>query len=164
MLEELKAETGAVFLVELLRQKGIVTDAVAKQVYAYAMVWACGHISEGMYAIAGGQKTRKAYSQLAAIQLGYFIEHGAITFDPAAPAANGKDAGSLVIHFDKMAATADGLMGIVGGIKARGDVKGAEELIRKYVDADTIVPHKLISERFLRFPKASFVYAVKTSK
>ena len=33
------------------------------------------------------------------------------------------------------------------------------KLVAKYVDG-TIVPHPAIAERFLRVPKASFVYAV----
>jgi hypothetical protein len=32
-------------------------------------------------------------------------------------------------------------------------------LIKKFVDG-TIVPHATIKERYLRFPKASFVYSV----
>jgi hypothetical protein len=52
------------------------------------------------------------------------------------------------------------MMKTVAGIKARGDVKGAQELFAKYVDSSTVVPHAIIAERFLRFPKASFVYAV----
>ena len=52
------------------------------------------------------------------------------------------------------------MMKVVAGIKARGDKKAAEALAKKYVDG-TRVPHKIISERFLRFPKASFVYSVR---
>jgi len=50
-------------------------------------------------------------------------------------------------------------MKIVGRIKAAGDRKEAEALAKKYVDGDR-VPHKTITERMLRYPKASFVYAV----
>jgi hypothetical protein len=46
-----------------------------------------------------------------------------------------------------------------GSIKATGDRAAAEELKAKYVDSD-FLPVELISERILRHPKASFVYAL----
>jgi hypothetical protein len=52
------------------------------------------------------------------------------------------------------------MMKRVAGIKARGDRKAAELLLKKYVDGSKVVPHALIRERFLRHPKASFVYSV----
>ncbi len=159
MLEELKAQTGALYFVEFVRGKKLVTDEFALQVYADDLVWACGHVSQGMY--KDGGKKRDAYNQLAAIQIGFLIDHGALSYDKAAKAANGKDVGALVIHPDKFVAAADELMKVVAGIKSRGDVKAADALIKKYVDSDAVVPHKLITERFLRYPKPSFVYAVK---
>lgn len=157
MMEELKAQTGALFLFEFLRGKGIISDDLAAQSYADAIVWAFGHISQGMYTGAG---ERKAYSNLAAIQIGFLLEKGALTWDPKAPAANGKDAGAFTINVTRLAPAADEMMKLVAGIKARGDKKAAEALIAKYVDSSKIVPHEVIRERFLRFPKASFVYEV----
>jgi hypothetical protein len=161
MLEELKAQTGALDLVEFVRGKKLLpNDAFATQVYTDAIVWACGHISEGMHD-GGESKKLKPYPALAAIQVGWLIDHGALAWDAKAKAANGKDTGAFVIHADKVAGAAAELMKVVAGIKARGDVKGAEELIAKYVDSDKVVPHGAIAERFLREPKASFVYSVK---
>jgi len=157
VLEELKAQTGALFLLEFLRAKGIVSDDLARAAYADSIVWALGHISQGMYT---GTKTRKTYGNVAAIQIGFLIDHGALAWDPHATAANGRDQGALVIHPDKLVAACDEMMKTVAGIKARGDVKAATELFAKYVDASTVVPHAVIAERFLRFPKASFVYSV----
>jgi hypothetical protein len=157
VLEELKAQTGALYLLEFLRSKGVVPDDLARAAYADAIVWAFGHISQGMYT---GTKTRKTYGNVAAIQIGYLIDHGALTWDPQAQAANGRDQGALVIHPDKLVAACDDMMKTVAGIKARGDVKGAQELFAKYVDSSAVVPHAIIAERFLRFPKASFVYSV----
>jgi hypothetical protein len=157
VLEELKAQTGALFLLEFLRAKGIVPDDLARAAYADSIVWAFGHISQGMYT---GQKTRKTYGNVAAIQIGFLIDHGALSWDPHATAANGKDQGALVIHPDKLVAACDAMMTTVAGIKARGDVKAATELFAKYVDSSAVVPHAIIAERFLRFPKASFVYSV----
>jgi hypothetical protein len=157
MLEELKAQTGALFLLDMLRTKKLVSDELAVQSFTDDIVWAFGHISQGMYT---GTGARKAYGNLAAIQIGLLVDKGALTWDPKATAANGKDKGAFHLHPDKLVAVADDMMKLVGGIKARGDVKAVNELIKKYVDAETVVPHKVISERLLRFPKASFVYAV----
>jgi hypothetical protein len=157
MMEELKANTGAYYYVEMLRQKGIIDDAAAKRAYLDNIVWSFGHISRGMYT-AGGE--RKAYSQLAAIQIGFLMDEGAITFDPKAMAANGKDVGALTVHFEKLVAASDKMMKVVGSLKATNDRKGAEALAKKYVDGG-VVPQKLITERWLRNPKSSFVYSVK---
>ena len=157
MLEELKAQTGGLFLVELLRKRGLVTDELAQQTYTDGIVWAFGHISQGMY---DGNHKAKPYGNLAAIQIGFLVEHGALTWDPAAKAANGTDTGAFVLHRDKLVGAVDALMKLTAGIKARGDVATAKQLIATYVDSDKVVPHKVISERFQRFAKASFVYQV----
>jgi len=107
-----------------------------------------------------GTKSRKAYGNLAAIQIGFLIEKGALTWSDTATAANGRDKGAFTIHADKLLPAIDELMTLVAGIKSRGDTKAAAELFAKYVDTDKVVPHGKIAERFLRFPKASFVYAV----
>ncbi len=156
VMEELKAQTGALFLLELLRAKKLVSGELAAQSHADAIVWALGQISQGMYTASREPKT---YGQVAAIQIGFLLEQGALTWDPRAPAANGKDAGALAIHGGKLAPAADRLMKLVGGIKARGDQAAARALVAKYV-AGTIVPHAAITERFLRVPRPSFVYAV----
>ncbi len=159
VFEELKAQTGALFLIEFLRSKGLITDVQAKQTYTDSIVWAFGHISQGMYAGTGKAKTRKAYSNLAAIQIGFLIDKGALTFGKTSKAQNGTDVGAFTIHHDKLVAATNDMMTLVGGIKARGDGKAATALAAKYVDGN-VVPHRLITERFLRFPKANFVYAV----
>lgn len=157
-LEELKAQTGALFLVDFVKTKlHALDDAQAKAVYADGVVWAFGHISQGMYT---GTHARKAYGNLAAIQVGFLIDHGALTWDPNAMAANGKDKGAFHLDAAKFVTAADEMMTVMAGIKSRGDLKVANELFAKYVDSDKIVPHGVIAERFLRTPKASFVYAV----
>jgi hypothetical protein len=51
------------------------------------------------------------------------------------------------------------MMKTVGSLKASGDRAGAEALAKKYVDGN-VVPHKTITERWLRNPRATFVYAL----
>jgi hypothetical protein len=154
--EELKAQTGALFLVELLRSKGVIDDAMATATYVDSIAWTFSHVASGMYTATG---ERKAYSHVSAIQLGFLIDQGALSWDAEATAANGKDKGVLVVHPDKLVAAVNAMMKTVGGIKARGDKKGAEALIAKYVDG-TVVPHAQITERMGRYPKVGFVYAV----
>ncbi|MEO6573680.1 MAG: hypothetical protein ABIP89_07575, partial [Polyangiaceae bacterium] len=129
---------------------------LAKQTYVDSIAWGFGHISRGMYTEAG---ERKAYSQLAAIQMGFLMDEGALTFDPNAVAANGTDKGAFSVNFDKIVPAVDKLMKRVGTIKAKTDKADAEALAKKYVDGD-LVPQKVITERVLRFPKPSFVYAM----
>lgn len=157
VLEELKAQTGALFLLELLRGKGIISDELATQTYTDSIVWALGHVSQGMYTATGDRKT---YSNVAAIQIGFLLDKGALSWDGAAMAGNRKDQAALVIHADKLVPAVAEMMKVVAGIKARGDRKAAEALAKRYVDG-TVVPHAIIQERFLRFPKASFVYSVR---
>lgn len=155
-LEELKAQTGALFLVEFLRAKKLISDELAAQTYLDSIVWAFGHISQGMY---DSDRRPKNYSQLAAIQIGFLIDKGVLVWNPKGKAANGKDTGAFTVKLDKIVPVVDQMMRLTGGIKARGDVAAAKQLVAKYVDSSKVVPHAAITERFLRFPKASFVYA-----
>jgi hypothetical protein len=156
MLEELKAQTGALYYVEYLRKKGLVSDELARQTYVDSLVWAFGHVSKGMY---DADRVGKPYGQLAAIQLGFLIDEGAILVDATMHPANGRDKGTLVVAFDKLPDAIEKMMKVVGTIKAKGDKAGAEALVKKYVDAQVPLQN-MITERELRFPKASFVYAV----
>ncbi len=154
--EELKAQTAALWFIEKLLKDGLITEKDAREDYVDAITWAFGHISRGMF---DGSGRPKHYSQLAAIQVGFLMDEGALTFDPKAKAANGTDKGAFTIHFDKMPAAAAKLMKTVAGIKARGDRAAMEDLVKRYVTGKK-VPQALITERLLRYPKASFVYSV----
>lgn len=156
MLEELKAQTGALYFLDLLVKKGVITEELRRQSYLDSVVWAFGHVAQGMRNEDG---TRKPYSQLAAIQLGALIEDGAVEWDSSATAANGKDGGAFKLHFDKFPAACEKLMRQVAQIKARNDKAGAEALAKRHVDGAS-VPQSAIAERVLRFPKNSFVYSV----
>ena len=158
VMEELKAQTGALFLLSMLVDKKVISEDLAKQSLTDSIVWAFGHISQGMYTASGERKT---YSNVAAIQIGYLIERGALVWDENATAANGKDKGAFRIDLAKMqGGTIESMMVDVARMKSKGDRKGAEALAKKYVDG-TVVPHAIIQERFQRFPKASFVYSIK---
>ncbi len=156
MMEELKAQSGAYYYLLLLKQKGVIDQAMVDKTIVDSVVWSLNHISRGMY--EGGR--RKAYSQLAAIQIGFFMDEGAIVWDDKATAANGKDAGAFKIDFAKMADASVKMMKIVGGIKAKNDKQAALDLANKYVEKGSKVPHSVITERMLRFPQPNFVYSL----
>jgi hypothetical protein len=156
MLEELKAQTGALYFVELLHKRQLLTDDEAKKAYVDSMVWALNHISRGMYTGAG---KGKPYSQLSAVQVGFLMHEGAMRWNPTAVAANGTDKGAFTLDFAKFPAAVDKLMVAVGGIKARGDKDAALALTKPFVDG-TVLPMKVIAERSLKFPSPNFVYAI----
>jgi hypothetical protein len=159
MLEELKAQTAALYYTDWLAEKKILTALEAEQAHVRDITWTFGHISRGMYTATGSPRT---YSQLAAIQIGFLIETGAIEWKASDKAANGEDTGCMDLHLDKFPAEVKKLMTDVAGIKARGDKKRALELKKRYVDVDGERKALLdtIRERWLRAPKASFVYAI----
>jgi hypothetical protein len=156
-LEELKAQTGALFFIDFLVKKNLLSADEAKAAYLDAIVWSMGHISRGMYTEAKGPKP---YSQLSAIHVGFLMDEGAIEWKAEAMAANGTDKGAFVIHLDKFPAAIEKLMTVAAQIKAKGDKAGGEKLVKTYVDEGKI-PFTLIAERWLRHPKASFVYALE---
>ncbi len=155
-MEELKSQTAALWYIDFLLRKGLITPELARQSYVDSFLWALGHISRGMYS----EGKPKPYSQLAAIQVGFLMEAGAITYNPEAMAANGTDRGAFVLHLDQWADAVNMLMETVGQVKAQGNKTLADEMITKYVDG-SVVPMQIIKERLLRYPKASFVYSLK---
>ena len=102
----------------------------------------------------------KPYPQLAAIQVGFLIDEGAVVYKGDGPAANGKDQGAFTLVLDRWPAAVAKMMKVVGHIKASGDRAAAEALVEKYVRGGTL-PMAVIAERYLRFPKQSFVYAIE---
>jgi hypothetical protein len=154
MLEELKAQTGAIYYIDFLRARGVIDNTLAAQTYADSVVWALGQAANGAAA-----PDASPYAQLAAIQLGSLIDHGALTWDAAAHAANGTDAGAFTLHSEKLAPAIKQLMTLILAIKARGDKPAAERLVARYAHG-TIVPLTTITQRWQRLSKPSMVYAV----
>ncbi len=160
MLEELKAQTSSMFLTDWLTTKGLFAPEEVDQINLRNVAWAFGHISRGMYTAEG---TPRTYSQLAAIQVGSFMKSGAIVWKSNEAAANGKDSGCLEISFENLPPAIRTLETTVLKIKATGDRAGAENLKAEFVDAsnDFAKIKGVIAERWLRAPKATFVYSLK---
>ncbi len=160
MLEELKAQTAALYFTDWLGARKLLDDKTVVETHVRDVVWAFGHISRGMYA---ADKQPRPYSQLAAIQVGVLAKEGALEWRAAEKAANGADLGCFVVHTTEFPTVVEGLMRDVGGIKARGDKAAAAQLVAAYVDAGGAEEARrtLIRERWLRAPKASFLYAIE---
>ena len=159
-LEELKAETSAMFLVTWLMDKGMFAQDEVDQMQLRNVAWGFGHISRGMYTADGNPR---AYSQLAAIQLGSFVKSGAVVWKGNETAANGSDPGCLEIDFNKMSSAVKGLETTVLHIKAKADKAGAEKLKAEFVDGknDFVAIKDVVTDRWLRAAKASYVYSLK---
>lgn len=158
-LEELKAQNTALYLTAFLVEKDVFSDEERKRILRDDITWALGHISRGMYDADGLPRN---YSQLAAIQIGSFLDAGALTWHADQPAANGTDQGCLSVDYDTLPAAVEQLQKQVLGIKASGDRATAEKLKASYVDAkDGFADIKAkVAERYLRSPRATFVYSI----
>lgn len=157
MLEELKAQTAAMYFASWLAGRGVIERAAAERSMARDMVWAFGQIAAGLVSPTGKPEP---YGQLAAIQIGRLLDAGAMEWRPAELAANGQDRGCFTLRIDRFAPAVEALGREVLGIKARGDKAAALKLTAAYVDRPA--PWKdAIRERGLRSPKASLVYAVE---
>ncbi len=160
IMEELKAQTAALYFSEWLVTRGLITQAEADFAHTRDVAWAFGHISRGLYA-AGGQP--RTYSQLASIQLGTLSKAGVLTWKAELTAANGTDAGCYEVDFVKWKPAVDALARRVLKAKGSGDKADAQKMIAEFVDAkdDWAAQRAVITSRWLRAPKATFVYAVK---
>ncbi len=158
--EELKAQTSAMYLADWLAEKKVITLEESEKAHVRDIAWGFGHISRGMYSPEGKPKN---YSQLASIQQGFLRKAGALTWKATEKAANGTDLGCVELDLAKFKTATAELEKRVLGIKARGDKAGAEKLKADYVDAkdEWEAIRGSITERWLRAPKASFVYSVK---
>ena len=154
VLEELKAQTGALWYVDLLRRKGLITDERARQIYAHELVWAFGHISQGMFSDGDNPKP---YSQLAAVQIGSFLKDGAMAFGRAG------ERELFSVDFDRLPASVEKLMRRVGQIKAAGDAAAAKSLIDGFVMGEYAHLMRMdeVRSRLSRLPKPSFSYTLR---
>ena len=158
-LEELKAQTSALFFVDWLVEKKLIDDKLAGQSHIRDIVWAMGHAAQGMY---DGSHKPKPYSQLAAIQIGSLIDAGAIVWKKDEMAANGSDKGCFAMDMPKFKPGVLELAKVVLAIKGGGDKAAAEKLLAKYVDNEGEWKQlkEMIRDRWLRVPKTSFLYAI----
>jgi hypothetical protein len=154
VLEELKAQTAALWYIELLQRRGLVTAEFARQVYAHEIVWAFGHIAQGMFSDGDNPKP---YSQLAAVQIGTFLRDGAMTF------AKAGERELFSVDFARLPASVERLMRAVGRIKAEGDAAAGRALVDDFVkgEGSRLVRMDEVGARLRRFPRSSYSYTVR---
>ncbi len=159
-LEELKAETSALYLADWLVAQGKLAADKRDAGQAAGVAWAMGHIAQGMTTPNGKPKP---YSQLSAVQVGSLYDARALTWHADSMAANGQDKGCFSLHKERVEHAVLALMTRVAQIKARGDKAAAEQLLAPYIaeTGDFARLRGTIRERWLRIPKAAFVYAVQ---
>jgi len=160
MMEELKAQTSALYFADWLATQGAIGADLAAASHVRDVAWSFGHIAQGMYTSSG---TPKTYSQLAAIEMGTLFAKGVLAWDPEAKAANGTDTGCFEVDLDAWPAVVTTLEKRVLAAKAKGDAKDAAAMKATFVDAkDAWADLKdTIKDRWLRAPKASFVYSLR---
>lgn len=159
MLEELKAQTGSLFFAEWLLKRKLLDKNLVEQSHRSFATWAFGHIAAGMYDVQGKPKP---YSQLAAIQIGFLMKEKAAVWYKDKLAANGQDKGCMTIDVTRFATVVPKLAKITVGLKARGDTKLAAQLKSDFIDSKTAKDFQaIIADRWLRAPKASFIYSAK---
>jgi len=159
-LEELKAQTAALYLSGWLAERGVVQADLAREAHVRDLVWALSKISAGMYE----DGYPKAYSQLSAIQLGMLMDDGAVVWRDDAPAANGADRGCFEVDWGRFDASVEAMAREVFGLKARNDKDAASGLVARYVDgreATSTQLFEVIAERCLRTPSPAYVYAIR---
>ncbi|HEY4222942.1 MAG TPA: hypothetical protein VGO62_16410, partial [Myxococcota bacterium] len=159
MLEELKAQTSSLFFAHWLVDKKVVGQAEADGSALYDVTWSFGHISEGMVDADGKPKP---YSQLAAIEMGSLVKSGALVWKPKDKANNGTDVGCFTVDLVKWKPAIIDLEKQVLHIKGAGDKPAAEKMRDEFCEAPGAWAdmRKTIADRWLRQPKASFVYAI----
>jgi hypothetical protein len=94
--------------------------------------------------------------------MGFFNASGVLPWKSAEKAANGTDVGCFDVDIAKWKPAQEELARIVLGVKARGDRSLAEKTRDAWVSDGTpwAERRKVIQERWLRAPKASFVYSI----
>ncbi len=159
-LEELKAQSSALYFSEWLVAKNLLQRAEAEEAHVRDVAWAFAHISRGMYE---GDGRPKNYSQLASIQMGTLWRAGALVWKANETAANGTDMGCFDLDFQKWKPAVETLAGRVLRIKGRGDRNDAEAIKAEWVDAsgEWARLRAVATERWLRAPKATFVYSLR---
>ncbi len=156
ILEELKAQVGALWFTAWLNKEGMIDDDTARAALTHSIMWCFGQLSRGLFDADGNPSV---YPSIAAIQVGYFLNSGALVFTPD----GGDDQiGRFSIRYPALNQSVNDLMHTVGQIKATGDTAAAKALIEEHTGEPGRAHIRLdqITERVLRFPKESFSYAI----
>ncbi|MCP4916161.1 MAG: hypothetical protein GY913_04495 [Proteobacteria bacterium] len=154
MLEELKAQTAALYYTETLSETGVLAEEMVVPMHMADIAWALKKVGEGMSTPEGNSK---AYPRLAAIQIGWLLDFGALSWDDTTLAANGQDAGCFELHAEKLSPAIHSMAAEVFRVKGDMNVESAQGLEAGYV-LDPPPWHAVVAERTNREPQPSFTY------
>jgi hypothetical protein len=161
LLEELKAETAAIYFPELLVRKKLVPRRDADVGRAGEVAYAFGSVAQGMFDSQGRPKT---YSQISSVILGALQRGGVLEWRADELAGNARDRGCFELHDDRWQAAVAPLARQVLRIKSKGDRAAAERLLKPWIDDSEDNEWRklraLIAERWLREPRGAYVYSM----
>ncbi len=170
-MEELKAQTGSLFLAgELLREArakhdaGQLTDTQLAEAEAeyrhhilYDMGWAMRMVLRAVRTSGGTKLEGGPYSKLAAIQVGFLREQGALVYDEA------KGEWSVRFEGDRMLTAVDAMMTEVLRQYANADLESVDAFAGSYVYGEKF--HLLETQRLIevagQMPSVLFDYEIE---
>ena len=121
IMEELKADITSMWLIAQSVKRGWLKPEQARMRYVSALMHSIGLAS---YPLKG------TYPRMASIELGWYLDHGGITWDK----------GHFKVDFEKLPKAVESLTRRVATVQLTGDYAGASKLIARYVK--TVVPKK----------------------
>ncbi len=160
VLNELHAQSAALLFTDWLSDQGHITPAFAASAHQKDLMFALEQISRGL---TGADGKPKPYGALSAIQVAALLRAGALVWRAGETAANKSDTGCLAVAQGTLKTAISQLTERVLRIRATGDKSAADALLDDALSDKA--PHaalfRTVAERFGRFPKISFVYAVE---
>lgn len=157
LLEELKAQTAALFLPPWLAERGLLPAEEVLPMAVADIGWALSQVSEGFVEGDGGESV---YPELAAIQLGWLHAEGALAWRAEDLAANGMDRGCFEVDPHALGPAVDSLAARVLRIEGDMDGAGLDALVQAHVHGDPMGAWGVVTERFRRHPKPSYLYVI----
>ncbi|MBN1336590.1 MAG: hypothetical protein JXB39_11585 [Deltaproteobacteria bacterium] len=158
-MDELWAQTGALWLIEYLVGKGVLTHEDALRYWTGGVLWAFRHISGGMTTPSGVPKT---YARIAAVQVGFLVDAGALSWVETPDPATGRRVGRFALDPDRFPTAVEALLAATGRALARGDAEACQALVDRYVTGPQAASVHMaeIQERLRPFPDIHLVYAI----
>jgi hypothetical protein len=116
LMEELKADTIGLWLIQFQQGKGLLTAKQAKKRYLSAIVHSLGLLQYPLTDL---------YSRMSAIQIGWYLDGGAVVWN----AENGR----FSVDFEKLPKAVEALAKKAASIQLTGDYDQAQELVSAHV-------------------------------
>ena len=160
VMEELKAQTAALWLAHWLADRGVIDHKLTQRSWIRDVIWTFSHIARGLKTPSGKMRT---YSQLAAIQLSWLMAQQAVVWNAERTAANEKDVGCFSLDLERFAPAIVLLARRIFSLKAKADKTAAVALRSQHADGEAATSGmwNTIQERWQRAPRSTFVYALR---